>query len=97
MNNAAQLAVILTNYLDNKYVVDGIAIDRVEPTRKDTLNRVKKLALVNAKIETKKTKQMSKEELGAWGDIRTFKYEPATTTVYFDTSTSTAHYNTNTS
>ncbi len=57
---AALLAVVLTNYLDNKYVIDGITVGHIDPVHSDTIRRMKKLALVNSKIKAKKMKQSKK-------------------------------------
>lgn len=96
MGFAAQLAIILTNYPDNKYVVDGIAVGYFDPVHKDTIKRVKKLALINSKIKTKKGKQKKKKEEipRGWIEISSSKrYDTTQATVNFGSSTTTYYSN----
>ena len=93
MSCPAQLAVILTDYPDNKYIIDGIAVGFVDPVHSDTIKRMRKLALVNSKVKAKKGKHQKakKDPFSCWGEI-TEKYATSQATVHFGSSSTTTYY-----
>lgn len=60
---ASQIALILTDYLDNKFVVDGITLSNIDPFAKSSLDRIIKIVKANSGKDNKdKKKEKYKEK-----------------------------------
>lgn len=82
---ATQIAVLLTNYLDNKFVIDGITLSSIDPLHKKSLERAVNIVKANSEF-TNKEKKNGNEVLKSLAEMSSTADTAAYTTAYHATS-----------
>ena len=94
MHVTGQVAILLTNNLENKFVVDGIHLTSLAPMSKKGMEHFIKFVKANSifKPEVKKINEVSKPEKKKRSDEEKNIMYYATTSTWFSTSASTTNY-----
>jgi hypothetical protein len=92
MSSIMTVGIVLSNYEDNVFVVDGVRILGNQLFDKKTITRLKKIIELNAQIKTKNKKSKSKKE-------HIIQFSNAGASIQYSSASTSGHYsasNTNT-
>lgn len=92
LNPIASTTLLLSNYADNAFVVDGTWINTPEDLHPDTIGRLAKLVKLNMIVRPKTKPSKAEKSLSTLSEYGKVSITSGATAMYFDNSSSTGIY-----